>query len=294
MKELVVISGKGGTGKTSVMSSFAAMSKRAVLADCDVDAADLHLILKPEVLSRNAFISGHEAVVRDDTCNGCGECLRNCRFDAVSIRKGDDGERDRFIIDTFSCEGCGVCVRFCPVGAIDFPDRHCGEWYVSKTRFGMMVHARLGIAAENSGKLVTLVREKAREIAERDRCDLMIVDGPPGVGCPVIASITGADAILAVTEPTLSGIHDLERVSELANHFKIPVFVCVNKYDINIEITDDIELKAKEVGSRVVGKIPYDREVTTAQIWGRSVVECGNGRAAVGIRDIWKNIVREI
>jgi MinD superfamily P-loop ATPase len=291
VKELVIISGKGGTGKTSIAASFAALADNAVFADCDVDAADLHLILDPSVRSLTEFSSGHEAVIRGDDCTACGECFDVCRFDAV-IKSESDGEPYR--VDPLSCEGCGVCVWSCPVGAIDFPECVCGEWYVSDTRFGPMVHARLGIAAENSGKLVSIVREQAKKLAAGQNRELILVDGPPGIGCPVIASITGSDAVVVITEPTLSGGHDLDRVMELANHFKIPAYVCINKWDINAGMAEKIEENAAARGGIVVGRIPYDKEVTTAQIQGKSVVEHGTGPAVKAINAIWEQLKSDL
>jgi MinD superfamily P-loop ATPase len=284
IQELVVISGKGGTGKTSVAASFAVLANRPVIADCDVDAADLHLVLAPRVKERHEFRGGHQAVIRQADCIGCGECLAHCRFGAV-LKTGRGGEA-RFLIDTLSCEGCGVCIRSCPVAAIDFPERVSGEWMVSETRCGPMVHARLGVAAENSGKLVSYVRHEARRIAEEDDRPLVIIDGPPGIGCPVIASVTGTSSVLVVTEPTVSGEHDLERVLALARHFAIPAAVCVNKWDLNGEMTDRIEDKARREGVRVVGRIRYDRAVTLAQMQERAVVE-SDGPAAEDVRHVW-------
>jgi len=281
MRELVVISGKGGTGKTSLVASFAALSGEAVLADCDVDAADLHLLLAPEVGERHAFTSGREAVIREADCTGCGACAELCRFDAVRTAEGG------FCVDPTACEGCGVCVRFCPAGAIDFPERDCGEWFVSATRFGPMVHARLGGAAENSGKLVSIVRNRAREIAEEQGRAVVLVDGPPGVGCPVIASVTGASAVLVVTEPTLSGEHDLGRVLELTHHFGIPAAVCVNKWDINPRMAAQIEGTAARAGASVAGRIPYDRAFTDALVQGRTLVEHERDGAACAVRSVW-------
>jgi MinD superfamily P-loop ATPase len=288
MKELVIISGKGGTGKTSVTASFAALAKNAVLADCDVDAADLHLILNPKIFSRHDFYSGHEAVIRPADCTACGLCQTLCRFDAIQESDGT------FEIDSSSCEGCGVCVEFCPAKAIDFPDRLCGAWFVSKTRFGTMIHARLGIGAENSGKLVSTVRQQAKQVAAAVQADWILTDGPPGTGCPVIASITGADAVLAVTEPTCSGQHDLLRVLELTRHFKIPAFVCVNKWDINPEMTGQIEAVAAEAGAAVSGRIPYDKSITMAQINGQSVVELNNGAASQAIQTLWEKLCQTL
>jgi MinD superfamily P-loop ATPase len=288
MKELVVISGKGGTGKTSVTASFAALAKNAVLVDCDVDAADLHLILNPQIQKRHDFYSGHEAVIREADCTACGFCQTLCRFDAIQESDG------KIRIDSASCEGCGVCVEFCPAKAIDFPDRLCGEWFLSQTRFGTMIHARLGIGAENSGKLVSTVRGQAKQFAQAIQADWILVDGPPGTGCPVIASITGADAVLAVTEPTLSGQHDLLRVLELTRHFKIPAFVCINKWDINPELTGQIEAAATETGATVLARIPYDKSITTAQINGQSVVELNNGAAAQSIQTNWEKLCQKL
>ncbi len=284
MKELVIISGKGGTGKTSITASFATLAKNAVLADCDVDASDLHLILRPEAQQNHPFYSGHEAVVRQPDCVGCGLCSALCRFEAVKETGGT------FRIDPASCEGCGVCVHFCPAKAIDFPERLCGEWFLSKTRYGTMVHARLGIGAENSGKLVSTVRSQAKQVATAIQADWILVDGPPGTGCPVIASLTGADAILAVTEPTLSGQHDLLRVLELTRHFQIPAFVCVNKWDINPAMTATIKAAATSVGATVLTRIPYDKSITEAQINGQSVVEYSDGTASQFIQTLWEKI----
>ena len=284
MKELVIISGKGGTGKTSITASFATLAKNAVLADCDVDAADLHLILRPETQQTHPFYSGHKAVVRQPDCVGCGLCQALCRFEAVKEIGGI------FRIDPASCEGCGVCVHFCPAKAIDFPERLCGEWFLSKTRYGTMVHARLGIGAENSGKLVSTVRSQAKQVATAIQADWILVDGPPGTGCPVIASLTGADAVLAVTEPTLSGQHDLLRVLELTRHFQIPAFVCVNKWDINPAMTATIEAAATSVGATVLTRIPYDKSITEAQINGQSVVEYSDGTASQFIQTLWEKL----
>jgi len=291
MKELVIISGKGGTGKTSVAASFAALADRPVVADCDVDAADLHLILSPQVREKHDFRSGKGAVIRQDDCNGCGICLSYCRYDAVVMSDGSSNGsgKSEYSIDPVSCEGCGVCVRFCPEEAIDFPERLCGEWMISETRFGPMVHARLGVAAENSGKLVSIVRREARRIAEENMKGLIVVDGPPGIGCPVIASVTGATRVLIVTEPTVSGEHDLERILSLTKHFNIPAVVCVNKWDINPDMTELIEKKAAAAGAHPAGRIRYDTGVTYAQIEGKSVVEAGTP-CAEDIYSLWKNI----
>ncbi len=287
-RELVIVSGKGGTGKTSVAASFAVLADRAVIADCDVDAADLHLVLSPRVKERHEFHSGREAVIREDACSGCGVCLAHCRFDAIRVGKGAAGNVT-YVVDPLACEGCGVCVRCCPEEAVEFPERLCGEWMVSDTRCGPMVHARLSPAAESSGKLVSTLRKEARRIAEEDGRPLVVVDGPPGVGCPVIASVTGASLVVVVTEPTVSGEHDMERVLSLARHFGIPAAVCVNKWDINPGMADRIEEKAKRVGARPVGRIRYDRGVTDAQMRGCAVVETA-APCAEDVQGVWNRL----
>lgn len=285
VQELVIISGKGGTGKTSLTASFAVLAESPVLADCDVDAADLHLILAPAVRERHEFRSGNQAVIRSSDCLSCGKCLELCRFGAA-VPGGNGGA---YAIDPVACEGCGVCVRFCPAAAIDFPEALCGEWLVSDTRCGPMVHARLGVAAENSGKLVSTVRVAARCLANEHGHSLVIVDGPPGIGCPVIASLTGASQALVVTEPTVSGEHDLERVLSLARHFSIPASVCVNKWDLNRAMTVRIEALALRSGARIAGRICYDNAVTAAQMLGQAVVE-SDAQSAGDIRQVWKSL----
>jgi MinD superfamily P-loop ATPase len=288
MKELVIISGKGGTGKTSLAASFAMLAERPVVADCDVDASDLHLLLSPIIKERHPFRSGREAVIRQEDCTGCCTCWEYCRFYAVKISEKSNGEVC-LAIDPISCEGCGVCVRYCPENAIDFQERLCGEWMVSETRCGPMIHARLEVAAENSGKLVSMVRREARRIAEEEHLPLMIVDGPPGIGCPVIASLTGATQVLVVTEPTVSGEHDMERVLSLARHFQISAAVCVNKWDINSDMTNRIEKTAQHAGAQIAGRIRYDRTVTLAQMQERAIIEM-ESRCGEDIREIWNQL----
>jgi MinD superfamily P-loop ATPase len=288
MKELVIISGKGGTGKTSVTASLAALAKRCVICDCDVDAADLHLVLTPQIKEQHEFISGHEAVIRQNDCIGCSICQDVCRFNAIKSRQTPQGEL-LFAVDPVACEGCKVCVEMCPEEAIDFPDCNCGKWFISETRLGPMVHARLGVAAENSGKLVSTVRREARSIAEKENYELIIVDGPPGIGCPVIASVTGASQVLVITEPTVSGEHDLERVLGLTRHFQIPAAVCVNKWDINPVMTVRIEERAVKLGAKIAGRIRYDSAVTKAQIQQKAVVEIETP-SAEDIRQLWHHL----
>jgi len=286
MKELIVISGKGGTGKTSLIAAFASLAENKVLCDADVDAADLHLIMNPKVIQRTDFQSGNTAVINKNPCTECGLCREMCRFDAISAD---------YKVNPIDCEGCGVCVHFCPEDAIDFPVSTCGEWFVSDSRFGPMVHARLGIAEENSGKLVSLVRQEARKLAEAKGLDLILTDGPPGVGCPVIASIGGASAVLIVTEPTVSGKHDMERVAQLAAHFKVPAMICVNKFDLNLELTREIEKYAEQKDIACLGRIPFDAIFTKAMIRAQTVFEY-DGRSTVGeaIRGTWQRLTEKL
>lgn len=282
MKELVVISGKGGTGKTSIVAAFAALAKNKALCDADVDAADLHLVMDPKVSEHHDFQAGNSAIIDRDKCTECGLCVDLCRWDAIN---------DNFEIDSIECEGCGVCVYFCPEKAIDFPIKTCGEWFISDTRFGPMVHARLGIAEENSGKLVTLVRQEAKSLSEEKGLDLILTDGPPGIGCPVIASIGGANAVLIVTEPTVSGEHDMDRVAQLAGHFKVPAMVCVNKFDLNPDKTRDIEKYTKEKNLTFLGQIPFDPIFTRAMVQGKTIVEFdSNSEGCKAVYELWGNI----
>ena len=294
-KELVIISGKGGTGKTSIVASFATLADNAVLADCDVDAADLHLVLEPRIVRRETFSGGSRARIMPKRCTACGKCAEVCRFEAVSCGETGEGQREKeYRIDPIACEGCGVCVWFCPEKAIEFASAVNGEWFVSETRAGPMVHAKLGIAEENSGKLVSLVREQARETAKTQKRDLVLIDGSPGIGCPVIASITGADLALVVTEPTLSGLHDLERVSDLTGHFRVETLICINKWDINENLTSEIEALARRRGLKLAGKVRYDRAITEAQIRRQSIVEYAADGVTVDVRQLWTNVLETL
>jgi MinD superfamily P-loop ATPase len=281
MKEMVVVSGKGGTGKTSMVASFAVLAENKVMADCDVDAADLHLVLQPTMLEKHEFKSGKSAFINKELCVECDQCREVCRFEAIS---------EDFIVSKLSCEGCGACVHFCPVNAIEFNENFSGHWFVSDTRYGPLVHAQLGIAEENSGKLVTLVRNKAKNLAEDNGRSLLIADGSPGIGCPVIASITGTDLVLVVTEPTLSGLHDMQRIVDLTKHFNIATVVCINKADINQDMARNIEEVCKQLEIPMVGKLPYDTDVTKAQVAGVSVVEYSDGIISQEIKKMWNSI----
>ena len=284
MKQLTVISGKGGTGKTTITAAFAALAQNKVMADADVDAADLHLILKPSIEKEEAFYGGRVPFLDKDKCDECGLCIEKCRFEAIHD----------FVIDPIACDGCGVCAQICPKNAITMKEKLCGQWFISQTRFGPLVHARLGIAEENSGKLVALVRQQARLIAEKEKRDYIIIDGPPGIGCPVISSISGVDLVLAVTEPTLSGIHDLERVLGVARHFNVPAMVCINKSDINRENTEKIKKYCQKNRISVAGEIPYDPIVTKAMVAEKSIVEFDDGVVAVEVKKVWENVERSL
>ena len=284
MREITVISGKGGTGKTSITAAFAHLARNHVVCDLDVDAADLHLLLAPRHEHTEPFHAGHRAVIRADDCADCGLCRDMCRFDAIG--QTWDGP----VVDPVSCEGCRVCVHFCPEEAIDFPQRHCGEWYRSHTRFAPMVHARLFPGAENSGRLVTLLRDEARRLAESAGRDLILSDGSPGVGCPVISSLTGTDLAVAVTEPTPSGRHDLERVADLCAHFHIPLAVIINKYDLDSGNCRAIEQFCAGRGSTIAARLPYDPAFIEAMVEGRVITEFRSDGTADLVRRAWSDI----
>jgi MinD superfamily P-loop ATPase len=264
MKEFVVLSGKGGTGKTTITAAFAVLAKNAIVADCDVDAPNLHMILHPKLLETQEFSGSKLSIIDEIKCVKCGLCRERCRFDAI---------KDNLTINPFSCEGCGVCVVVCPVKAITMVERVSGYAYISRTKYGFMAHALLSPGESNSGKLVTLVRQNSKMLAQRKRSDLILIDGPPGIGCPVIASVTGTSAGLVVTEPTMSGIHDLERALELLSYFHVSPFVCVNMYDINKDNTKKIVSFCNEKNIDVVGKIPFNPVVTESMVNGRTTVE---------------------
>lgn len=284
MKEIVVLSGKGGTGKTIIVGSFAALAQNKVLADCDVDAADLHLLLGPSTKEENEFWSGQVAVIDEEKCTECGLCQEVCHFEAI----------EDFKVDPVSCEGCGFCYHVCPDEAITMNENLSGHWFVSETRYGPLVHARLGIAQENSGKLVAVVRQKAKQIAENQDIDCIITDGPPGIGCPVISSLSGASLALLVAEPTLSGMHDLDRIIGVCGHFGIPAVVCINKYDINEQNSCQIEDACLTQGVKVVAKIPFDNVVTEALVRGLPVVEYSENKVTQEIGTLWQVVSRMV
>jgi len=285
MKELCIISGKGGTGKTSITSSFVALAEDKVIVDCDVDAPDLHLILKPEIEEEHEFRGSSLAVIDADKCTECGACEEICEFDAITDIR----------VNPILCEGCNVCTITCPEDAITLEEQLSGYVFISETRFGPMSHAQLNIAEEASGKLITQVRNNARKIAEDRGFDLIIIDGPPGIGCPVISSLSGVDIALIITEPTLSGLHDLSRILQLVKGFGTTALVCINKYDINTSNADEIVTFCEDMGISVVGRLPYDQIVTEAMVAGKAVVEFSDSELADEMTRMWgtvKNLLR--
>lgn len=281
MKELVIISGKGGCGKTTIAASFACLARGAVIADCDVDAADLHLMMNPTIKREEDFYSGYEAWIDPEKCTRCGKCRELCRFDAIIL------SQNLAKVDPLACEGCGVCFDHCPAEAVVLKERHCGRIYHSDTCFGPFVHARLQIGAENSGKLVSTVRLRAKEMARKKKDPLVLIDGSPGIGCPVIASITGASLALVVTEPTPSGLSDMQRILQLTAHFHVPSLVCVAKADLYYPMVGRLRKEAEKMGAKMIGMIEYDTLATKAQIESRPLVSYPESIAGGAIRRIW-------
>ncbi len=282
MKQLTVLSGKGGTGKTTITASMAVLSKNTVVADCDVDAPDLHMLLHPRIIKTQEFKGSKLAVINEEKCTKCGLCKEKCRFQAVT---------EDLKVDPIACEGCGVCAVVCPVNAIVLTERISGHAYISTTRYGFMVHAMLSPGEANSGKLVTLVRQNAKILAEDEKNDLVLIDGPPGIGCPVIASVTGVDAGLVVSEPTMSGIHDLERAVQLLKHFKVLPLVCVNMCDINQDNTDKIARFCEENKMEIVGEIPFNALVTKAMTNGEPIMKYApESNVAREVENMWEEI----
>jgi len=284
MKEIVIISGKGGTGKTVLCASFAALAENAAVADCDVDAANLHLLLHPTVKKTHTFYGNKTARIIQENCTQCRECLNTCRFDAI-LSAGDE-----ISIDPLSCEGCEVCSHICPTEAIVMEETISGEWFESETKYGDFIHARLGIAQENSGKLVTEVRKRSRELAKKNKRELILIDGPPGIGCPVIASLSGTTYALVVTEPTLSGMHDMKRVIETARHFQTQSACCINKFDINPQNSEKIESWCRQKRIPMLGKIPFDENVIRSTVNGVPLVEMSQSPTSDKIRNIWTQL----
>jgi MinD superfamily P-loop ATPase len=283
LKQIAVISGKGGTGKTTITASFAALAHDMVIVDCDVDAATLHLLLHPQTVETQEFKGSKLALIDRTKCVKCNLCRDACRFDAIN---------NDFKIDPFLCEGCGVCVVVCPEGAVSLQERLSGYAFISRTKYGTMSHARLNPGEANSGKLVTLVRHNARQIAEKENRGLILIDGPPGIGCPVIASVSGVNVGLIVAEPTLSGIHDLKRALQLLNHFHVTSLVCINMYDINRKNTQRIVKFCERNRVKIAGKIPFNPIVTDAMVNGKSILEyTPNSDVAQEIEKVWKKIL---
>lgn len=290
MKQLVILSGKGGTGKTSITASFAHLahleSIRAVLADADVDAANLELILSPDVYEEHEFMGGKIALINPEKCENCGLCEQVCRFDAITAHQG------KYQVDPIACDGCGACVHQCPTNAIRMEMQLAGHWFQSKSLYGPLFHAALRPAQENSGKLVTLVKQQARLLAMDKEYPLIIVDGPPGIGCPVISAVSGADMALIITEPTVAGVHDMQRALQMTHHFNIPAVVCINKSDVYLEGAARIEEYCKKNNYKVLGRIPYDSCITEAMINGEPVTAfCPESLASKAIGNVWCNLL---
>lgn len=290
MKEIVVISGKGGTGKTSITASFAYLGgKDIVVADCDVDAADMHLLMKPDFAKSEDFYSGEIAIINQDICTACGKCADVCRFDAIPVIN------DQYIVQPLECEGCGYCARICPVEAIKMEVQNVGRWYISNTRVGnILVHAKLGIGAENSGKLVAKVKNEAKQIAKENNKDFIIIDGSPGIGCPVVSSLSGANFVVLVTEPTVSGLHDLKRVYELVQKFNIKAGCIINKSDINPQVSGEIEEFLKKENIIHFSNLPYDEAFTNAMTNGQTIVEYGQNNLTAILTDSWNMIKQTV
>lgn len=282
MNSILFLSGKGGTGKTSLAGAFAVLTEEKVLADCDVDAANLHLLLDPSVVTEGEYEGSKSAITNDERCTACGKCREVCRFHAI----GED-----FRIDEYLCEGCGACAFVCPVDAITLAPRVTGHWMTAETRLGPLASAELDPGEETSGKLVMHVKQKAQELGQEMGIERLIIDGAPGIGCPVIASASGASAVILVTEPSLSGLHDLERILGVVNHFRIPSYLVINKADLSVDLTKVVRAFAFENGVPLLGEIPFDKKVTEAMVAGRSVVEDGRGPASEAMRQIFERFV---
>lgn len=288
MTEIAILSGKGGTGKSTLCASFATIEQKVIVADCDVDAADMYLILSPEDYIENSFVTGYKAKLDQTTCTKCGLCIEKCRFGAISMVEGD------VIISDTSCDGCKLCSRLCPTQSITMIPSDKSSWYIGNYRNGKLVHARLDPGEENSGKLVSVVREKARKLSDETKWKYIIIDGPPGTGCPVIASITGVDKVVVVTEPTKSGFHDLKRLMELIYNYRIKPYVVINKSDLNTEISSEIENWCDAKGVCIAGIIPFDEKVVQAMLDCKSIVEWSPGSEISSvIKSIWETVIKD-
>lgn len=292
MREIVVLSGKGGTGKTVILASFASLAQNAVIADCDVDAPNLHLLLSPRVTDHGRFSASKVAEIDGRACNSCRVCLQSCRFDALSIV--GNSTLQKVAINTDACEGCGVCMRVCPSQAVKLVERESGEWFVSSTRFGPMVHALLAPGGENSGRLVALVKQRAKALANQRSAEFVLVDGPPGLSCPAISAAAGASLVVLVAEPTASGLSDFVRIAELCDQMMAEAVLVINRYDINGEVSDAIEQKASHIGMECVGRIPYDDAVPISMANARTPIEWCEGASRPAITDAWMRIENRI
>lgn len=282
MKQITIVSGKGGTGKTSITSAFASIAQNKILVDCDVDAADLFLTTQPTILKSHVYSGGKVAVIDEQICTNCGICMDLCRFDAISL------QNDQTTISEFSCDGCRLCKIACPVEAIKMVENLESRWYESETRFGPMIHAKLGIGEDNSGKLVTQIRDIATKTAKEQSLNTVLIDGPPGIGCPVISTLTGVDIALMVTEPTLSGMHDLHRLIELAKGFKLKSYVLINKFDLNSDMSDEIDALCEKEHIEVLAKVPFNRDFVDAMVNQQSVIEYApKSELSQMLKEVW-------
>lgn len=281
MQELVIVSGKGGTGKTSIAAALAYLAPHKVIADCDVDAANFHLIAGAAEQEAHGFTAGFEPEIDQTRCTNCGVCTRLCRFDAITSGT---------LSSPLDCEGCGVCAFNCPQHAIAMREKEAGHWFIADTRLGLLVHAKLGLAVENSGKLVSKVRQEAKKLATAHKYPLIITDGPPGIGCPAIAAISGASLVLAVVEPTLPSRHDLKRLASLVKHFQLPLAVCINKSDLHTENTNAIAAWCADAAIPVVGRIPYSDAFRTAVNQGKTVMDTDDTSVKEPLTSMWRNL----